>query len=91
MLKWLGYISLMLLLMALITSPTEKEWKSYVYATVNKNCKPVIQYHSYKIAWFPLFSVTSVRDCEVEASIASHSNARREQKYLGLFGTFWRL
>lgn len=97
MLRWLIYLGLMVLLMAIITTPTEKEWKEYAFSTVDTtSCKPAIRYNSYKIAFFPLFSLTTVRECtgipEIKKPIQQiNPDPYKQRKYLGLFGTFWKL
>lgn len=93
MLKWLGYLCLMALLLALITSPTEKEFRSFVFAQVDTTaCKPVIQYNSYKITYFKLFSLSTVNQCDGRIVAGNKETAAlAEKKYLGLFGMFWKL
>jgi hypothetical protein len=92
MLRWMVYVALIVVLLALITSPTEKEFKTYVYNRVDTaHCKPLIQYTSYKLAYFRLFSLDYVKECKKARSAGHLPDTVKKQAYLGLFGTFWEL
>lgn len=101
MLRWLVYLVIAILLLALITAPTEREFRSYVYAQTPDTTlyKPFIQYRSYRLMYFDLFSISTAKECLPNDGLLSkqglafdkspsHTERRR---YLGLFGTFWKL
>ncbi|MEO5564119.1 MAG: hypothetical protein ABIR18_11805, partial [Chitinophagaceae bacterium] len=86
MLRWILCVCLIALLLALNTSPTQKEFKAYIYNRVDTtHGKPLIQYNSYKLVYFDLFSLNYVRE-DTEA-YTKHtpknltSQYGKEQKY----------
>jgi hypothetical protein len=101
MLRWLVYLVIAILLLALITAPTEREFRSYVYAQAPDTtlCKPLIQYRSYHLMYFDLFSINTVKEyfsndgLLPKEGLAFDKSPRLAEKhrYLGLFGTFWKL
>ena len=101
MLRWVVYLCVAVMLIALITAPTEREFNSFVYASVDTSrCKPVVQYKSYHLMYLDFFSINKLRTCysdskqlpeETGHAINKSLPPVTENRYLGMFGTFWKL
>lgn len=99
MLRWLAYLCVAVLLIAVITSPTEREFRSFAASTADTSfCKPFVRYRPYRIMYFDLFSINTTRDCGASHILEPNKTLmvadkpdRVEHRYLGLFGTFWKL
>lgn len=99
MLKWLGIILLLALIVALITVPSQKKFEKFAEGKVNTSaCKPLLIFQGYKI-----FSIGYVSECGDISKIYDPKTGNyiktnigvpvygKRQKYLGLFGKFWKL
>jgi hypothetical protein len=77
-------VLILILAIAWFTVPTQEKFNKYlVKKEKDRNkCQDGTRYYSYK-----LFTVSYVDYCE--AAIPSFKT--RTDKYLGLFGTFWKL
>jgi hypothetical protein len=103
MLKWIGYILIAALVLAAITSPTEKKFQNFVYNKVDTtNCKPFVQHQAFRFLSVPVFSMNYVRECKRTNTLRDLKTGQPigilavpvygdMQRYLGLFGTFWKL
>jgi hypothetical protein len=98
--KWIGYLLIGAVLIALITSPSERKFKSFIYGqTDTAACKPVIIHKSFGIFSLRLFSIGTAIECKKISGTESIKILRRknigvlgkQEKYLGLFGKFWKL
>jgi hypothetical protein len=101
MLKWIGYLLLAALIVAIFTAPSEDKFKKFAYTKVNTSvCQPYIDYSAYKVI-VTVFSIGHVKEC-VKTGIYDPQTGRtvgtayfpmygKTQTYLGLFGTFWKL
>ncbi len=97
--KWIGTILVLLLIVALITAPSQTKFERFAEKNVSTQaCKPLITVAHYK-----LFSICSVSECKELKQVynpqtGQNSNLNiglpsygKKQKYLGLFGKFWKL
>ena len=97
--KWIGTILVLLLIVALVTAPSVTKFEKFAEGKVNTSaCKPFITYDGYK-----LFSICTVSECKKVNKVynpqtGQYSNMSiglpsygKKQKYLGLFGKFWKL
>lgn len=97
--KWSGLILLLLLIVALITTPSKTKFERFAEKNVSSlACKPLTTVDHYK-----LFSICSVSECKEVKQVynpqtGQNSNLNiglpsygKKQKYLGLFGKFWKL
>lgn len=103
MLKWIGYILIILLVVALVTAPSEEKFKKFAAGkTTSSNCNPWIDYKSYKIG-FTLFGIGHIKECKGTTNIYNPQTGMtvksnivlptygESETYLGLFGKFWKL
>ncbi len=103
MLKWIGYLLLIALIIAIITAPsTDKFIKFANDKTSGSACKPLVDYRSYK-AVVTFFGIGHITECkkgttgiydpqtkQTVGNLAIPAYGEREN-YLGLFGKFWKL
>jgi hypothetical protein len=101
MLRWVVYLCVAIFLLAMITSPTEREFRSFAYNNTDTSyCKPYVHYQPYHVLYFDLFSINTTRARVAENKSTLSENMQtikttpvriHQQRYLGLFGTFWKL
>lgn len=97
--KWIGYLLLAALILATITSPSEKKFEKFITEKFEKGtCKPLVIRQSYKV-----FSIYKAQECTRVGQISKLGTNEvvtinggipvygKEVKYLGLFGRFWKL
>lgn len=74
----------LIVLIAWLTAPGQSQFGKYLVKKDKdeKKCQDGLRHYSYK-----LFSIGYVDYCE--AAVSSYKT--RTDKYLGLFGTFWKL
>ena len=102
MVKLLGYLLILALIIAIITSPSSDKFNRFAQEKAgNSVCKPYVEYQSYKII-FSVFGIGHIRECKTVNGIYNPQTGTRvgnvgfpvygdTQTYLGLFGTFWKL
>ena len=103
MLKWTGYILLLALIIAMITSPSEEKFTKFAYSKADSSaCKPFVDYRSYKIM-VGFFGIGHIQKCKKTTSIYDPKTGQtlknnialpvygETETYLGLFGIFWKL
>jgi hypothetical protein len=102
MLKWIGYILLLALIIAMITSPSEEKFKKFAEDNASAAvCKPYVDYQSYKVI-VTVFGIGHIKECKKTTGIYDPQTGRtvgnialpvygEQQTYLGLFGKFWKL
>ena len=103
MLKWIGYILLAAVVVALITAPSEKKFSKFVYNNMDTTaCKPYVSHHPYKFFFVSLFSLSYAKECTEVRHLKNLQAGntiggigipvyKEPVKYLGLFGKFWKL
>ena len=101
MFKWIGYLLVAALIIAIITAPSEENFKQFALEkTDTTNCAPYIDYKSYKVI-VTVFGIGHLKECKKtsiynpqtggtvgKAGIPSYGE---DQAYLALFGKFWKL
>lgn len=101
--KWIGYILLLALIIAIFTVPSEEKFKKFAESKAgNSTCKPYVDYRSYKLI-VSFFGIGHIQECKTTTGIYDPKTGRtvtsnialpvfgEKQTYLGLFGTFWKL
>jgi hypothetical protein len=104
MLKWIGYLLIAAVLIAIATSPSEKKFTAFAYKNVDTAaCKPFISHKEYKILFLRFFTVSTVKECKeikklqnLQTNQPLNSNVGipvygQSKTYVGLFGRFWKL
>lgn len=103
MIKFLGYLFLIIIVAAIITAPSSDKFKKFAYSQADTSaCKPFVDYQSYKII-FSVCGVGHYRVCRETRRILNQQTGTymdskaaipvygEQQTYLGLFGKFWKL
>jgi len=102
MLKWIGYLLLLALLIAMITAPSTEKFTKFANEKINDStCKPLVDYRAYKIA-VTFFGIGHIKECKGTTGIYDPQSGKivgkiaiptygESQTYLGLFGKFWKL
>lgn len=103
MVKFFGYLFILLLLAAVITAPSSDKFRSFANNQVDTTtCKPFVEYEAYKIL-FTVCGVGHLRACKETRRIYDPKTGTyldsksaipvygEQQTYLGLFGRFWKL
>jgi hypothetical protein len=103
MLKWTGYILIIVLIIAIITAPSEEKFTKFANSKAGSPaCKPYVDYQSYKVI-VTVFGIGHIRECKTTNAIYNPQTGQNvksnvalpvygeKQTYLGLFGTFWKL
>lgn len=104
MLKWIGYILIAAVLVAVFTSPSEQKFTAFIGTKMDTTvCKPSIKHRSYKILFLKFFTISTAKECKeikplrrLETNEPANTNVGiavygKEESYLGLFGKFWKL
>lgn len=101
--KWIGYLLVIAIIIALITSPSEKKFRKFINNEMDTSvCQPSVQHKTYGLFSLHLFSIDVARECkDMRVLSTSHQNNLinkaaipvygKEVVYLGLFGKFWKL
>ena len=102
MLKWIGYILLIALVIAIITAPSADKFAKFANnKTDSSACKPFVDYRSYKLV-ISVFGIGHIKECKGTTGIYNPQTGQtvgkvafpvygEQQTYIGLFGTFWKL
>jgi len=102
MLKWIGYLLIAALIIAIITSPSADKFTKFANnKTDTSACEPLVDYRSYKVI-VTVFGIGHIKECKGTTGINNPQTGQTmgkvalpayggEQTYLGLFGTFWKL
>ncbi len=104
MLRWLGYLLLLVLVIAFITSPSEEKFSAFIDTEMkNAACRPYIKHQAYGLFFLKAFSISSAKECkEIKKlkSLQTGTGLKTDvgvpvygdtHTYLGLFGRFWKL
>ena len=98
--KWIGYILLLAIIVAIFTSPSENKFRDFIYTRMDTTiCKPFVSHKSYGVGPVHFFSINTARECKRVNHIESVKILKnagvavlgKEENYLGLFGKFWKL
>ena len=106
-LSWLGTILIILLIIAAFTAPGEKKFENFIATEKGgdtMSCKPIINKATEIKAFIRVASINYVSYCDSKQPLIikgqngesiqtkySLPNVTRREKYLGLFGKFWKL
>jgi hypothetical protein len=101
--KWVSYLLVIALIIAIITSPSIEKFKKFANNTVGDSsvCKPLVDYNSYKVV-ISVFGIGHIKKCTGTSGIYNPQTGKpmpgialpvygESETYLGLFGTFWKL
>ena len=102
MLKWIGYILLIALVIAIITAPSADKFNKFADEKAgSSSCKPFVDYRSYRLV-VTVFGIGHVKECTGTTGIYDPQTGKtmgkvafpvygKSETYLGLFGKFWKL
>ena len=102
MLKWISYLLIIALIIAIITAPSADKFTEFANNKMSGSaCKPFVDYRSYKLI-VTVFGIGHIKECKGTTGIYDPQAGKTvgnvpirsygdPQRYLGLFGTFWKL
>lgn len=100
--KWITIILVALLIVAIITAPSQDRFQKFAAEkTKDAPCKPYVDYRQYRIV-VTVFGIGHMRECKTPAALFNPATGTtvtgvqlpvygETETYLGLFGTFWKL
>jgi hypothetical protein len=100
--KWIGYILIIALIIAIFTAPSAEKFNKFAEEkTAGSTCKPYVEYKNYKLL-VSVFGIGYLKECKGSTRIydpktgkyvgnVALPNYSESQAYLGLFGRFWKL